>query len=95
MNIVPFVTNKSKCQNSIKNFNQQQFACGRYVTETRIPDDKGRWSSFDVVGEEIYLQGRQLLEEEHSGMKIKTRNIFVSYVNEFQNVAIMLHLIFI
>ncbi len=41
-----------------------QFACGRYATETRIPDDKGRWSNFDIVGEEIYLQGRTLLEEE-------------------------------
>ena len=44
-----------------------QFGCGRYVAEARIPDDKGRWStSFDTVGELVYVQGRQLLEAEPS-----------------------------
>jgi hypothetical protein len=49
-----------------------QFSCGQYIAETPIPSDKGKWTSFDPVGEEIYLRGRTLLEMEAEEGDFKT-----------------------
>ena len=40
-----------------------KFACGRFLTTAKIPDDKSRLSLFDPLQEEISSRGRTLLEE--------------------------------
>ena len=32
------------------------------MTDTLIPDDKSSWTSFEPIEEDIYVQGRVLLE---------------------------------
>ena len=36
------------------------------MAETVIPDDKSSWTSFEPVEEDIFIQGRTLLEAEQS-----------------------------
>lgn len=39
-----------------------EFACGNFIANTLIPDDKSRYNTFDIIGDKIDIQGRQLLE---------------------------------
>ena len=41
-----------------------EFACGKFVKEFRIPEDKSRWNAFTPVSEDVYERGRDILEEE-------------------------------
>ena len=40
-----------------------EYACGNFIKNVRIPDDRGRWNNFDVISERIYERGRSILEE--------------------------------
>jgi len=40
-----------------------QFACGGFIKNKIIPDDKGRWDVFAVLTKDIEYHGRRLLEE--------------------------------
>lgn len=40
-----------------------EYACGNFVSNARIPDDKGRWTNFGVISEKIYERGRTILEQ--------------------------------
>ena len=40
-----------------------EYACGNFVRNSQIPDDKGRWTNFGVISERIYERGRSILEE--------------------------------
>ena len=42
-----------------------EFACGRFTREKRIPDDKGRITSFVPIGDTIYERARTILEEDN------------------------------
>merc|ERR1719285_896276 len=41
-----------------------QFACGTFIQETVIPDDRTRTSMFSILGDKLDLQVRGLLEGE-------------------------------
>ena len=41
-----------------------EFACGRFQREYRIPEDKGSYTGFSPLVDIIYQRGRALLEEE-------------------------------
>lgn len=43
-----------------------EFACGKFQKEFRIPEDKSRYSSFTPAGEVLYERGRTILEEEET-----------------------------
>ena len=51
-----------------------QFACGGFIKNKIIPDDKSRWDVFAVLTKEIEYHGRRLLEE-----PIDDKNDFESY----------------
>lgn len=55
-----FLSNMNNSVNPCDDF--YQFSCGGYIADTPIPSDKGKWTAFDPVSEEIYLRGRTLLE---------------------------------
>lgn len=43
----------------------EEFTCGRFQQDFRIPEDKGKWyTSFSPLGDTIYERGRRLLEDE-------------------------------
>ena len=44
--------------------NFYQFACGSFIEETVIPDDRTRTSMFSVLGDKLDVQVRGLLEGE-------------------------------
>ena len=41
-----------------------EFACGRFQRNFRIPEDKGSYTGFSPLVDDIYVRGRALLEEE-------------------------------
>jgi hypothetical protein len=51
-----------------------EFACGRFETETIIPDDKGSYGSFSSVAKIVQERGRKLIEAE-----IDEKNDFDAY----------------
>ena len=44
-----------------KDFNK--FACGGFSKIMTIPEDMSHWDSFSIIREEIYKQGKKLMEE--------------------------------
>ena len=44
-----------------------QFACGNFIDEAVIPDDKSGWSQFSVLQKELEYNSRRLMEHEQEG----------------------------
>ena len=40
-----------------------EFACGKFMKEFTLPEDKSRWTSFTPIGEVIYGRAKVILEE--------------------------------
>ena len=60
-----------------------QFAC--FVSKSHVLADKSGWNKFDVVGEEISLQGRKLLEVETSADDFESYQFAIDYYKSCTN----------
>lgn len=65
-----------------------RFACGRFLEETIIPDDKSSQSSFSTIGDELELQLRSIIEEPPKDSDIKpfrlAKNLYKVCMNKTQ-----------
>ena len=56
--------NMDKTADPCEDFNQ--FACGNFIANNVIPEDKGRISAFTPLSEVVYVRGKNLLESNQS-----------------------------